>query len=163
MTTSREATIERIADLLADIWRTTFSWKTHAFPSLDITLGELRCMMSVGRLGTPSMTELSKRLQLKPSTVTAFVDRLVKQELAARTEDPQDRRMVRVALTEKGKRLRGQKRRARRRQLVKALADLDDDQLRSVLDALETVHDVAHKSTAGRHAGRRPRSQGDKE
>ena len=146
MSESREQIIERIADLFSDITRGVFSWRTHTFPS-DITVGELRCMMAIGRLDSPSMSDLSDRLQLKPSTVTAFVDGLVEHGLAERQVDAEDRRMVRVELTMKGKRLRQQKRKARRERLMEALADLDDDQLRKVLDVLDMVHGVAHKAT----------------
>ncbi|MFQ5808860.1 MAG: MarR family winged helix-turn-helix transcriptional regulator [Armatimonadota bacterium] len=153
MSEPREATIERIADLFSDVMRGVFSWRTHSFPS-DVTLGELRCMMVVGRLGAPSMTDLSERLHLKPSTVTAFVDDLVQHGFAERQVDAEDRRMVRVALTAKGKRLRRQKRKARRERLMAALADLNDDQLGRVLDVLEMLHD------ATRRAARKPQGEG---
>jgi DNA-binding MarR family transcriptional regulator len=162
MSTSREETIERIADLYSDLMRGLFSWKTHAFPS-DITVGELRCMMTIGRLGTPSMTDLSERLQLTPSTVTAFVDGLVRQGFAERQVDAEDRRMVRVALTPKGKRLRQQKRRARRQRLMEALADLDDQQLARVLGVLEMLHQTTRSSAARAEKATRSRRQGERE
>lgn len=153
MSTSREAMIERIADLFSDVMRRVFSWKTQAVPS-DITVGELRCMMAVGRLGAPSMTELSERLHLKPSTVTAFVDELVQHGLAGRAVDAEDRRMVRVALTAKGKRVRQQKRRARRQRLMAALADLNDEQLGQILDVLQMLQAAAGKGTRRRQGDR---------
>ena len=110
--------------------------------------------MAIGRLGTPSMTDLSERLRLKPSTVTAFVDELVQHGWAERRVDPEDRRMVRVALTRKGKRLRAQKRRVRRQRLMAALADLNDEQLGRILDVLEMLQETAGKGSRQRQGDR---------
>ncbi len=154
MSAAREENIERIADLFSDVMRGVFSWRTHSFPT-DVTLGELRCMMAVGRLGTPTMSDLSERLQLSPSTVTALVDDLVQHGWAEREVDAKDRRVVRVALTDKGKRLRREKRRARRQRLLEALTDLEDEQLERVVDALELLHDVTRKGKRRSCAGAR--------
>ena len=150
MSVSREATVERIADLFQDIMRAVFSWKPAAPAALTITLGELKCMMAVGRLGAPSMKQLCDRLQLKPSTATALVNGLVREGLAERVTDPQDRRMVRVTLTPKGKHRRKRHRRARRRQLMTALGSLDDQQLQRILRALEMVREAARRTTKGK-------------
>ncbi|MBZ0301659.1 MAG: MarR family transcriptional regulator [Anaerolineae bacterium] len=49
-----------------------------------------------------SMGELSKALDVPLSTATRIVDGLVDNGLAERTADPEDRRVVRVSLTQRG-------------------------------------------------------------
>ncbi len=52
-----------------------------------------------------TMGELSDALAAPISTVTRMVDWLVRSNYAARQPDPRDRRLVRVALTDSGRRL----------------------------------------------------------
>src|SRR5258708_9579929 len=51
------------------------------------------------------MGELSKELEVPLSTATRIVDGLVTSGVAIRVADPEDRRVVRVTLTEEGKHL----------------------------------------------------------
>ena len=52
-----------------------------------------------------SMRELAERLFLDPSNLTALVDRLEELGLVERTADIEDRRIKRLAITERGARL----------------------------------------------------------
>lgn len=47
--------------------------------------------------------EISKKLNVKPSTITVSIQRLEKMELARKVQDEKDQRMMRVYLTEQGK------------------------------------------------------------
>jgi DNA-binding MarR family transcriptional regulator len=89
------------------------------------------------------MSELSEALQLQPSTVTGLVDALVELELVERRDDPEDRRVVRAALTAKGAQGRESRRRAIRQRLAGLLGEIDDDGLRSIHSALTILHDAA--------------------
>jgi len=51
------------------------------------------------------MGELSQALDVPLSSATRIVDHLVKHEYAQRLADPDDRRIVRVSLTDTGQRL----------------------------------------------------------
>ncbi len=52
-----------------------------------------------------SVKDIASRIQLDSPAVTGLIDRLVKEDLIERMEDPDDRRSVKVYLTEKGRRL----------------------------------------------------------
>ncbi|MBN2284248.1 MAG: MarR family transcriptional regulator [Deltaproteobacteria bacterium] len=52
-----------------------------------------------------SVKDIAARVQLDSPAVTGIVDRLVKEGLVRREEDPADRRSLRVSLTEKGRAL----------------------------------------------------------
>lgn len=55
-----------------------------------------------------TLTEIGARAQIENSSLTTMVDKLEKEELVERRLDPQDRRIVRLFLTDKG-RLLGKK------------------------------------------------------
>lgn len=52
-----------------------------------------------------SIKDIAARVQLDSSAVTGVVDRLYKEELVNRDEDPNDRRSVNISLTPKGRNL----------------------------------------------------------
>ncbi len=55
--------------------------------------------------GRISLSELSWRIKAKNSTVTGIVDRMEREELVRRRRSEQDRRVVHIELTDKGRRL----------------------------------------------------------
>lgn len=118
----------------------------HKPAELELTLGQLECLHAISRLETPSMSDLSRELGLPPSSVTGLVDRLVATGKVRRQSDPGDRRVVRVALTEKGRRDRDRHRRLRRKRLGRLLAALDDEELRSLHAALELLAEAADRA-----------------
>ena len=70
------------------------------------------------------MGELSARLLVDDSTTTRIVDSLEAAGLVRRTQDPSDRRAMRVAITESGRR--------RERDAAKAVHDVADKALASL-------------------------------
>lgn len=52
-----------------------------------------------------TLTEISTRVQLDNPAVGAYIDRLIKEDLVVRVDDPKDRRLYRIYLTNKGRRL----------------------------------------------------------
>ncbi|MEA3400176.1 MAG: MarR family transcriptional regulator [Armatimonadota bacterium] len=119
----------------------------HKPAELELTLGQLECLHAISRLEAPSMSDLSRELGLPPSSVTGTVDRLVAAGKVQRQSDPEDRRVVRVALTAQGRRDRDRHRRLRRERLGRLLAALDDDELRALHTALELVAQAADRAS----------------
>ena len=70
--------------------------------SRDVTMTQLRVMHLIRERCEPSTGELAAELHIRPATLTGLADRLESKELIRRWSDPNDRRMVRVGLTEGG-------------------------------------------------------------
>jgi DNA-binding MarR family transcriptional regulator len=49
-----------------------------------------------------SLKDIAAALQLDSPVVTGLIDRLVKEDLVSREEDPEDRRSLRICLTSRG-------------------------------------------------------------
>jgi MarR family transcriptional regulator, organic hydroperoxide resistance regulator len=71
--------------------------KVHGFTS-----SQCYSLIEILKSGSLPMNELSDRMNLDTSTMTRVIDKLVRDELIKRERDEADRRMVLVALTEKG-------------------------------------------------------------
>ena len=69
---------------------------------LGIQVDEMRVLQALSAEGGLSMRELSEELFISGPTLTKMADRLVSNNLVYRTQDPQDRRRVRLHLTEMG-------------------------------------------------------------
>jgi DNA-binding MarR family transcriptional regulator len=58
--------------------------------------------------GRLSLSELSWKIRARNSTVTGIIDRMERESLVVRRRSPDDRRVVHIELTAKGRRLAGE-------------------------------------------------------
>lgn len=72
----------------------------HDWPNL--TMQQLRIMRILYTEGATRVSVLARHLAVSTPTVTGILDRLVRQGLTSRADDPRDRRVVLNMLTESG-------------------------------------------------------------
>ena len=94
------------------------------FGDVGITMAQAK-VLHVLAAGPIHMTELVGRLRVTPSTTSGLVDKLVDQGLAARADDPADRRQVIVSATAAGL------------ELMERFRELNSRQLRGLLATIE--------------------------
>ncbi len=68
----------------------------------DLNRHDASVIFFLGQDGECTMTELAQKIRLTVSSATLIVDRLVDKGLLSRHRSLEDRRVVRVALTEEG-------------------------------------------------------------
>ncbi len=119
----------------------------HRPEEMGLTLGQLDCLHAISRLEAPSMSDLSHELELPPSSVTGIVDKLVEAGKVRRESDADDRRVVRVVITEQGREDRDRHRRMRRQRLRELLESLEDDELRALGTALDILARAADRTS----------------
>ena len=68
-----------------------------------ITTPQLVCLMTIVEKKVITVAALAKEIHLSPSTVVGILDRLEDKKLISRKRDKQDRRMVKIRPTTKGK------------------------------------------------------------
>ncbi len=78
--------------------------RIQAWDEQGLTIGQLRLMSMLLFEDSKTMGELADDLDVRMPTVTGVTDRLVRQGLIERLADAVDRRVVRVRLTEEGRR-----------------------------------------------------------
>ena len=72
----------------------------------DITAEEFAILNRVHLDQAPTLKEVAEKTTKDKTTMTRFVDKLVKKGLLRRRPDPEDRRCVRVHLTDRGEVIR---------------------------------------------------------
>jgi DNA-binding MarR family transcriptional regulator len=71
----------------------------------NLTGPQLTVIKILEQIGDLSLSELSDKIRAQNSTVTGIIDRMEREGLAVRVRSTEDRRVVRIHLTEKGAKL----------------------------------------------------------
>jgi MarR family 2-MHQ and catechol resistance regulon transcriptional repressor len=93
-------------------------------PHAELNMQELRLVEFLGNEGPRMMRELAEHLAVAVNSVTSIVDHLERKGLVRRQRSEQDRRVIRVELTESG------------HKIYQSLVDVNRRLFRSMLGAL---------------------------
>ncbi len=110
------------------------SWK-----NLDVPLAQLKSLFMITCKGSTNFRKLSDDLGVTPGDVTGIIDRLVKQGLVSRGEDPQDRRVIVLQATDKGRALLANLRESGANQMAQILAHMNSEELGSLSHGLSAL------------------------
>jgi DNA-binding MarR family transcriptional regulator len=86
--------------------------------------------------------ELGKNARVKSSTMTDMIDRLEKDGIVERTRDDDDRRVVKVRLTDKGKKIKRQFSLKMREGIEEAFAHLSEEEKKILIDHLKGAYQI---------------------
>jgi len=105
----------------------------------NYSMAQLNALFRIRHKGTCGVSDLGEEMGVSSAAASQLLERLVQQGLAARTEDPQDRRNKRVALTEAGERLVQESAAARQGWLTQVADLLPADEQQQVNAALQLL------------------------
>ena len=89
--------------------------------------------------------ELGRNAQVKSSTMTDMLDRLEKEKIAERIRDDGDRRVVKVRLTDKGKKIKKEFTKKTRKGVEAAFSKLSEEEIKTLLDHLKGAYHILKK------------------
>jgi DNA-binding MarR family transcriptional regulator len=89
--------------------------------------------------------KLGKNAQVKRSAITNMIDCLEKEGIAERVRDGEDRRVVKVRLTGKGRKIRREFIQRRRKEIEKIFSKLSEKDKDSLLHHLEEAYHILQK------------------
>lgn len=92
-----------------------------------------------------TMSEIGCELFMPKPNVTVLVDKLVEAQMVERISDSNDRRIVRIKITEKGSEALAKVRNIFKELLKSKLLLLSEDDLNRLADSLNTVNEVMQK------------------
>jgi len=132
--------VNQLIALLPDLEKAFRTDKPQEVLHMDISLPEIFVLGQLSSNEKPTMSELGRSISMDLSTLTRTVDKLVKKEFVARKRDPEDRRMVRVALTAKGRRIISRFEEARKKHIESILRQMTSQERRDLLNIFKTLH-----------------------
>ena len=102
-------TAARLSALLRHVFLYDRGNQLRVIEESGLSMTQCKALLELGGLGEEAeprqVSELAERFGVSVPSMSRAVDALVKGKLATRVEDPDDRRVRRVAITAKGKKL----------------------------------------------------------
>jgi DNA-binding MarR family transcriptional regulator len=145
MTEARRKAIQEVMEAMVSIKGALYQGHGPMFLKHGIGRPHFMIMMKMaGSDDGVSVTELSAALNVTPGAVTQFIDKLVDKGLAERYEDPKDRRVVRIKLTDKSKNRFKQMKEFHFDRLSKMFVSLTDEELRQLAELIKKI-EVDHE------------------
>lgn len=108
-----------------------------------ITGPQLWALKTISQADGLSLSELSKRMYLHPSTVTGVVDRLENRGFVARERTSQDRRVVKLRLTVEGRNLVKNTPSPTQGKLIHGLRRLKKTELEAIFNVVQKLVEIA--------------------
>ncbi len=139
--------IQNILELQDELIRHRAAWDVEPWLELDISTPQFKALILIYEEEGVRMRELARRLGGSFSNATVLVDRLVDRSFVERMADPQDRRVVLVRVTEKGRSLVEQLITAWRTLSPPLLNGLNSEDLTKVSEALRLLVKAAQNNS----------------
>lgn len=139
--------IEAVVELQRDFAHVAASSADHPVLQLNLTMQQLKVLSVLGVRDSRSAQELTASLNVSAATMTGIVDRLVAQGMVSRREDPQDRRVRRIELTDRGRAVLNDLLEAGRTHTRHLLSGLDTDELAALAKILTKLTRFARASS----------------
>jgi DNA-binding MarR family transcriptional regulator len=112
-----------------------------------LSFSQISILMRLYHEGNRNVSEIGEQLGVTNAGASQAVDRLVGMGLIVRTENPEDRRTKRLALTAKGKEAIEGGIEARGKWIERVTDSLDSDQVEMIITALSLLTEVSQKLT----------------
>jgi len=139
-----EPNLETVNDYLVSVFNDILvieesELKKSQFKDLSIT--EMHTIVAIGMYKKKTTTEVAKELSITVGTLTIAINRLVKKEYVERIRSEDDRRVVKLGLTKKGKLLYRVHQHFHREMVKGVLSQMSPEEEQALLKALKNLHD----------------------
>jgi MarR family transcriptional regulator, organic hydroperoxide resistance regulator len=131
--------ITGIIDNIRRVFKAVNDHSKMAEHQTGITGPQLWTIKVIGDLAPVKVSDIAKRMYVHPATVVGILDRLESRRLVQRIRSTDDRRVVKVILTEDGKKLVRRSPQVAQGLLVKGLEELTLERLKEIFFALEEL------------------------
>jgi DNA-binding MarR family transcriptional regulator len=132
----KEEVISEIIELQRKMSRGIIPYAIESWRKLDVPLAQLKSLLIIAAKGETNFSTLAQDLGVTPGDVTGIVERLVEQELVARKPNPEDRRIIWLQATDKGRDLLANLMESQTRHMVHILEYMSLEDLESLLRGL---------------------------
>jgi MarR family transcriptional regulator, organic hydroperoxide resistance regulator len=144
-----DATLDAVERLLMRSARRMLFEVAADSPLWDLPVPQIRALHLIAHRKHCAMGDLAARLGVAMSTATQVADRLEQRGWVQRVDDPEDRRVVRLALTPQGRTVVEERRQHRRAKLREALAKMAEEKREALIDGLRALCEAVHAGREG--------------
>ena len=130
---------EDIQQLTYDLVRYNAMCDRVCVDELGVTASQGYILLALPETGSLTMNDLSIKMKLANSTMTRMADQLIQKNMITRESDLDDRRIVRVRLTEQGQAVKTHLKQSMQELFSQILADIPADEQEQVVHSLKTL------------------------
>src|SRR5699024_5770893 len=105
----------------------------------DLSIKEIHAIIAITMYDHQTASEVARKLHLTPGTLTTTVDRLVKKGYVQRIRGEDDRRIIRLGLTKKGRRVSRAHDACHRQTVRSFLKELDPAEVKTIEKAIRNL------------------------
>lgn len=137
------ATVKELNEYLVMIFNEILLIEEHALKASefnDLTIKEMHTIEAIGITGMPSSSEVARKLSVTIGTLSVSVQNLVKKGYVERIRLPEDRRVVRLKLTKRGKLLYRLHRKFHLNMVEETLQGLENNEAEVLIKGLRNLH-----------------------
>ena len=139
-----EPNLETVNDYLVSVFNDILTieeseLKKSQFNDLSIT--EMNTIEAIGMYKKKTSSEVAKELSITVGTLTVAINNLVKKGYVERLRSEDDRRVVKLGLTKKGKLLFRVHQHFHREMVKNILKGMEQEEEQALLRALKNLHD----------------------
>lgn len=144
MVCKMEPNLETINDYLVSVFNDILTieeseLKKSQFKDLSIT--EMHTIEAIGMYKKKTSSEVAKELSITVGTLTVAINNLVKKDYVQRLRSEDDRRVVKLGLTKKGKLLYRVHQHFHHEMVKNILNGMEQEEKAALLRALKNLHD----------------------
>lgn len=110
-----------------------------------LSMSQMGALFAIHRKGACGVTDIGDHLGITAAATSQMLNRLVEQDLIARSEDPDDRRLKRIVLTPTGMQTLQESIRARQNWLRRLATTLTPEEQDHVSISLQMLLDKVHQ------------------
>ena len=110
--------------------------------SPHFTTPQIMVLSTLSKHGGMKLTDLGERLNLANSTISGIVDRLEKQDIVNRVRSEEDRRVVKVTLSDKFNELHSEMHKVIETNIENKLRKGTDEEIQLILTGLKTLKNL---------------------
>jgi len=138
---------EEVASLIPKLVRGMYKRQTDVLGKGKITIPQYVCMDLIGTRGPVMMKEIAVALDISLPAATGLVERLYITGFVKRIFEPTDRRIIRIVLTDKGKKAVKEVKEKRKTIIKDVFSHLSENEREQYLKILRKVVNWLNKKT----------------
>ena len=132
----KKEAINEILELQRRINQAIIPYAIDSWREMDVPLAQLKSLLIIAVKGGTNFSALAQDLKVTPGDVTGIIERMVGQGLVSREPSSEDRRIIWLQATDKGRDLLANLMESQTRHMVHILEYMNLEDLKSLLRGL---------------------------
>ncbi|WP_241760274.1 MarR family winged helix-turn-helix transcriptional regulator [Thermoplasma volcanium] len=131
--------------LYVDLWKLWYKKNERNLNKIDLSITEFTIMRHLIENGPMSMAAIASLINVTPGWITGVVDKMEEKNLVTRNRDSTDRRIIKIAITDRGREVYENAKKNHYAFIRKALAELNENELQQTYVLLQKMMDDVSK------------------